>query len=150
MRGERGRWTAPVLAADTEGGQPWVATGCVAGPSLSAAVLRSGPLPPDAVRVLGAGLAATTPSGGEAQRTALARALVRAPELLLTDEPFGALDALTRMRMNALLRQLCDRHRPCVLLVTHDIDEAITLPDRILVLSPTAGSPTTPGRTGEQ
>lgn len=52
-----GRWTAPVLDADTEGGQPWVATGYVAGPSLSAAVRRFGPLPPDAVRVLGAGLA---------------------------------------------------------------------------------------------
>lgn len=52
-----GRWTAPVLDADTEGGQPWVATGYVAGPSLSAAVRRFGPLPSDAVRVLGAGLA---------------------------------------------------------------------------------------------
>ncbi|MFE6871365.1 ABC transporter ATP-binding protein [Kitasatospora sp. NPDC057692] len=74
-------------------------------------------------------------SGGEAQRAALARALVRRPELLLLDEPFGALDALTRLRMHALLRQLCARHRPCVLLVTHDIDEALALADRVLVLN---------------
>jgi sulfonate transport system ATP-binding protein len=75
-----------------------------------------------------------TLSGGEAQRAALARALVRAPELLLLDEPFGALDALTRLKMHALLRDLCRRHRPAVLLVTHDVDEAIVLADRILVL----------------
>ncbi|MFB6892054.1 ABC transporter ATP-binding protein [Kitasatospora sp. NPDC056327] len=74
-------------------------------------------------------------SGGEAQRAALARALVRRPELLLLDEPFGALDALTRLRMHTLLRRLCDRHRPCVLLVTHDIDEALALADRVLVLN---------------
>ena len=75
-----------------------------------------------------------TLSGGEAQRVALARALVREPALLLLDEPFGALDALTRLRMQALLKQLCARHRPAVLLVTHDVDEAIQLADRVLVL----------------
>jgi sulfonate transport system ATP-binding protein len=75
-----------------------------------------------------------TLSGGEAQRAALARALVRAPDLLLLDEPFGALDALTRMRMHALLQQLCARHQPAVLLVTHDVDEAILLADRVAVL----------------
>src|SRR5690606_16091933 len=73
-------------------------------------------------------------SGGEQQRVALARSLVREPELLLADEPFGSLDALTRLRMHALLRRLCERHRPAVLLVTHDVDEAIVLADRILVL----------------
>ncbi|MFF3511122.1 ABC transporter ATP-binding protein [Streptomyces sp. NPDC002573] len=73
-------------------------------------------------------------SGGEAQRAALARSLVREPELLLADEPFGALDALTRLRMHGLLRQLWQRHRPSVLLVTHDVDEAIVLADRVLVL----------------
>ena len=73
-------------------------------------------------------------SGGEQQRVALARSLVRDPALLLADEPFGALDALTRIRMHGLLRQLCARHRPAVLLVTHDVDEAISLADRILVL----------------
>ncbi len=73
-------------------------------------------------------------SGGEQQRVALARALVREPQLLLADEPFGALDALTRLRMHALLRRLAERHRPAVLLVTHDVDEAIELADRVVVL----------------
>jgi sulfonate transport system ATP-binding protein len=75
-----------------------------------------------------------TLSGGEAQRVALARALVREPELLLLDEPFGALDALTRIRMHKLLQDLYRRHRPAVLLVTHDVDEAIMLAERVLVL----------------
>jgi sulfonate transport system ATP-binding protein len=74
-------------------------------------------------------------SGGEAQRVALARALVREPGLLLLDEPFGALDALTRIKMHELLQHLCDRHHPTVLLVTHDVDEAILLADRVLVLT---------------
>ena len=73
-------------------------------------------------------------SGGEQQRVALARSLVREPELLLADEPFGALDALTRMRMHALLRRLSQIHNPAVLLVTHDVDEAIALADRVVVL----------------
>lgn len=73
-------------------------------------------------------------SGGEQQRVALARSLVREPELLLADEPFGALDALTRIRMHALLRELYTRYRPAVLLVTHDVDEAVELADRVLVL----------------
>ncbi|PJX28090.1 sulfonate ABC transporter ATP-binding protein [Advenella sp. S44] len=73
-------------------------------------------------------------SGGEQQRVALARALVRNPQLLLADEPFGALDALTRLRMHALLRRLCRHHEPAVLLVTHDVDEAIHLAQRILIL----------------
>lgn len=76
-----------------------------------------------------------TLSGGEAQRVALARALVREPELLLLDEPFGALDALTRIKMHALLLALCKRHKPAVLLVTHDVDEAILLADRVIVLT---------------
>jgi sulfonate transport system ATP-binding protein len=76
-----------------------------------------------------------TLSGGEAQRVALARALAREPALLLLDEPFGALDALTRIRMHALLAELCARHRPAVLLVTHDVDEAILLADRVTVLT---------------
>jgi sulfonate transport system ATP-binding protein len=76
-----------------------------------------------------------TLSGGEAQRAALARALVREPSLLLLDEPFGALDALTRLKMHRLVRELWERHRPAVLLVTHDVDEAIVLADRVLVLT---------------
>jgi sulfonate transport system ATP-binding protein len=75
-----------------------------------------------------------TLSGGEAQRVALARAFIREPRLLLLDEPFGALDALTRLRMHELLRQLCARHQPATLLVTHDVDEAVSLADRILVV----------------
>jgi sulfonate transport system ATP-binding protein len=73
-------------------------------------------------------------SGGEQQRVALARALIRGPGLLLADEPFGALDALTRIRMHRLLRQLSAAHDPAVLLVTHDVDEAIALADRVIVL----------------
>jgi sulfonate transport system ATP-binding protein len=73
-------------------------------------------------------------SGGEQQRVALARSLVREPELLLADEPFGALDALTRIRMHVLLKRLSEVHRPAVLLVTHDVDEAIELADRVVVL----------------
>ena len=73
-------------------------------------------------------------SGGEAQRVALARALVRAPTLLLLDEPFAALAALPRIRMHALVEGLWREHQPTVLIVTHDVDEAILLADRILVL----------------
>lgn len=75
-----------------------------------------------------------TLSGGEAQRAALARALVRDPELLLLDEPFAALDALTRLRMQDLVGDLVARHRPAVLMVTHDVDEAVRLADRVIVL----------------
>ncbi|WP_278262046.1 ATP-binding cassette domain-containing protein [Nocardia sp. AG03] len=75
-----------------------------------------------------------TLSGGEAQRAALARALVREPQLLLLDEPFAALDALTRLRMQDLVGDLVARHRPAVLMVTHDVDEAIRLADRVIIL----------------
>lgn len=75
-----------------------------------------------------------TLSGGEAQRIALARALIREPELLLMDEPFGALDAITRIQMHDLVRELHRRHRPAVMLVTHDVDEALVLADRVVVL----------------
>jgi len=73
-------------------------------------------------------------SGGQQQRVALARAVVFGPSLLLLDEPFGALDALTRISMHGLVQDLWRRHRPGVLLVTHDVDEALRLADRVLVL----------------
>ena len=77
----------------------------------------------------------STLSGGEAQRVALARALVRRPDLLLLDEPFAALDALTRLTMHDLVTALHHRHSPAALIVTHDVDESITLADRVLVLT---------------
>ena len=73
-------------------------------------------------------------SGGQRQRVALARALVREPDLLLLDEPFSALDALTRISAQALVNDLWQRHRPAVLLVTHDVEESLLLSDRVLVL----------------
>jgi len=81
-----------------------------------------------------AGVWPLTLSGGQAQRVSLARALVAEPQLLLLDEPFGALDALTRLSMRALLLDLWREHGFGVLLVTHDVDEAVALADRVLVL----------------
>jgi NitT/TauT family transport system ATP-binding protein len=73
-------------------------------------------------------------SGGMAQRVALARALARKPELLFADEPFSALDAITRADMQVLLVDVVHRWHSAVLLVTHDIDEAILVADRILLM----------------
>ncbi|HEV7965318.1 MAG TPA: ABC transporter ATP-binding protein [Actinoplanes sp.] len=73
-------------------------------------------------------------SGGQAQRVAFARALAREPRVLLLDEPFGALDALTRLKMQELFGRLRSRHGFAALLVTHDVDEALLLADRALVL----------------
>jgi sulfonate transport system ATP-binding protein len=73
-------------------------------------------------------------SGGQRQRVALARALVHRPRLLLLDEPLGALDALTRIEMHALIERLWQRHGFTALLVTHDVAEAVTLADRVLLV----------------
>ncbi len=78
-------------------------------------------------------------SGGMAQRVALARALAREPVLLLADEPFSALDAITRTEMQELLVDLVHRWRTAALLVTHDIDEAILVGDRILLMGERPG-----------
>ncbi|MBP3035852.1 ABC transporter ATP-binding protein [Arthrobacter sp. zg-ZUI100] len=93
-------------------------------------------------------------SGGMAQRASLARALARTPGVLLLDEPFGALDALTRLKMQDLLLSVHKATPTTVLLVTHDVDEALQLADRIIILGKEPGTPgatitdtiTVPGR----
>jgi sulfonate transport system ATP-binding protein len=84
-------------------------------------------------------------SGGMAQRASLARALARNPGVLLLDEPFGALDALTRLKMQDLLLDILDAEPTTVLLVTHDVDEALQLADRIVLLAKQEGE--APGAT---
>ncbi len=86
-----------------------------------------------------AGLYPRQLSGGMRQRVAIARALVHNPSLLLMDEPFGALDALTRLQVRHDLEELWMTERPTVLFITHSVEEAVGLSDRVLVFSPSPG-----------
>ncbi|WP_408105321.1 ATP-binding cassette domain-containing protein [Helcococcus bovis] len=79
-------------------------------------------------------------SGGMQQRVALSRTLITSPDIVLMDEPFGALDAITRASMQAFIRQMWVNESQTFFMITHDIDEALTLGNRVLVMSKSPGS----------
>ena len=78
-------------------------------------------------------------SGGQQQRIAMARAIVNEPKVLLLDEPLGALDAITRMKLQDDILDICKREKKTIIFVTHDIEEAVYLADRIVVMTPNPG-----------
>jgi sulfonate transport system ATP-binding protein len=88
-------------------------------------------------------------SGGMAQRAALARALVRDPHLLLLDEPFGALDALRRIELRAAVREILEFTKASAILVTHDVEDALALADRVIVLAGAPAEAVFTGTVGE-
>lgn len=88
-------------------------------------------------------------SGGQKQRLALARALMADPELLLLDEPLGALDALTRCNMQSFITKICDASHLTTLLITHDVDEAARMANRVIVVKNGRAVFETPGAKGE-
>ena len=123
---------------------PWLSVADNAGFGLShlPAGERARLVPGALARVGLAGYEARWPrelSGGQQQRVAIARALVTRPKLLLMDEPFSALDATTRASLHGHLLALWEESRPTVVMVTHDVEEAVTLADRIVVMQPRPG-----------
>ncbi|MGL4883038.1 MAG: ATP-binding cassette domain-containing protein, partial [Waterburya sp.] len=74
-------------------------------------------------------------SGGMKQRVGIARALITRPKMLLMDEPFGALDALTKRKLQAQVLEIWENHRQAVMMITHDVDEAIYMSDRIILMT---------------
>jgi NitT/TauT family transport system ATP-binding protein len=78
-------------------------------------------------------------SGGQQQRVAIARALAVDPDILFMDEPFGALDAITRMKLQDDIRSICSEQKKTIIFVTHDIEEAVYLSDRVVIMTPNPG-----------
>ena len=126
---------------------PWLDVAHNVAFELSRGVVRTAPAAARVAELLDevglAGLEAALPrqlSGGQAQRVAIARGLFNRPKLLLLDEPFSAVDAFMRMKLQDLLLRLAHRHGITVLMVTHDVDEAVHVSDRVLVMEANPGT----------